>query len=154
MHSSPGAAIHNWLGVPKFYVRSEVRVAVVGALPGWTCFTESLPGGVGLLALFLLGLRIDVSTLTSDPNFMNERVKSVKNLLLEALEIENPQDRDRFLAAACGGDLVLRAEVEELIGAQAAAGGFLPETPTRPVTGRNIPCRRPLNKSRQSEWLD
>jgi hypothetical protein len=68
---------------------------------------------------------------------MNERMKSVQNLLLEALEIENPQDREAFLVEACGADSALRAEVEELIRAESAAGGFLPETPATGHSGED-----------------
>jgi hypothetical protein len=60
---------------------------------------------------------------------MSKRVQSVQDLLLRALEIADPQERARFLAEACGTDLALRIEVEELIRAAADAGGFLPARP-------------------------
>jgi len=60
---------------------------------------------------------------------MNDRLKSVQNLLLEALEIENVTERAAFLSDACGEDLALRQEIEELLRAQASAGHFLPENP-------------------------
>ncbi len=60
---------------------------------------------------------------------MGDRIKSVRNLLLEAVEIQDEQERSHFLSQACGPDLSLRNEVEELIRAQAAAGAFLPEQP-------------------------
>jgi hypothetical protein len=60
---------------------------------------------------------------------MNKRVRSIQNLLLAALEIENPSERTAFLTKACGTDSELRTEIEELLRAQAAAGHFLPENP-------------------------
>ncbi len=60
---------------------------------------------------------------------MNDRVKSVQKLLLEALEIQDGHERSEFLARACGADNGLRMEIEELIRAQEAAGAFLPEEP-------------------------
>ncbi len=61
---------------------------------------------------------------------MSNRVKSIQSLLLEALEIPDLSERSQFLDQACGADASLRAELEELISAQAAAGQFLPEVPT------------------------
>jgi hypothetical protein len=63
---------------------------------------------------------------------MSKRLRSVQDLLLRALEIADPQERARFLAEACGVDLALRTEVEELIRAAADAGSFLP---AKPVVG-------------------
>jgi len=63
---------------------------------------------------------------------MSKRVKTVQDLLLRALEIVDPQERARFLADACGADLALRTEVEDLIRAAADAGSFLP---AKRVTG-------------------
>ena len=63
---------------------------------------------------------------------MSKRVKTVQDLLLRALEIVDPQERAGFLADACGADLALRMEVEDLIRAAADAGSFLP---AKPVTG-------------------
>jgi serine/threonine protein kinase len=60
---------------------------------------------------------------------MNFRLQTIQNLLLEALEVENPARRAAFLASACEGDPALLKEVEELIAAQATAGRFLPEVP-------------------------
>ena len=60
---------------------------------------------------------------------MNERIRAVQNLLLEALEIPDATERQKFLAHACGADLALRREVEELLDAEAASGAFLPDTP-------------------------
>jgi eukaryotic-like serine/threonine-protein kinase len=60
---------------------------------------------------------------------MNERVESLQNLLLEALEIQDAAPRAAFLDQACAGDAALRQEIEELLEAESAAGKFLPEQP-------------------------
>ena len=57
----------------------------------------------------------------------NERVKLVQDILVEALEIDEPQKRTAFLVNRCGTDLALRKEVEELLQAAAEAGPFLPD---------------------------
>ena len=69
---------------------------------------------------------------------MSERIKSVQDLLLRALEIANPQERTRFLADACGADLALRTEVEELIRAAADAGSFLRAKPGAGTSGQGV----------------
>jgi hypothetical protein len=69
---------------------------------------------------------------------MSARVRSVQNLLLEALEISSPLDRARFLAEACGTDLTLRVEVEELIRAAGESGGFLPPGPVGGASGMGL----------------
>lgn len=53
--------------------------------------------------------------------------RSIQSVLLDALEFENPQDRFAFVTRACSGDDALLREVEELLRAHDAAGGFLPE---------------------------
>src|SRR6059036_3691473 len=60
---------------------------------------------------------------------MNETHDSLRNIFVEALEIEDAQRRAAYLSLACGQDLALRREVEELIQAEAAAGKFLPDQP-------------------------
>ncbi len=62
---------------------------------------------------------------------MNDRLKSVQNLLLEALEIESASERAAFVSEACAGNLALQKEIEELIRAQDSAGHFLPENPAQ-----------------------
>jgi WD40 repeat protein/serine/threonine protein kinase len=64
---------------------------------------------------------------------MSEQQNSLRTIFVEALEIEDVEQRAAFLAQACGADSALRREVEELIQAHAAAGKFLPEQPA--VTG-------------------
>jgi WD40 repeat protein/serine/threonine protein kinase len=61
---------------------------------------------------------------------MNDRLKIVQSLLLEALELESAEERAAFLAEACGADVDLREHVETLINAQAAASQFLPDRPS------------------------
>src|SRR2546427_8474595 len=46
----------------------------------------------------------------------------------EALKLK-PEERTAFLARACGEDLALRRQLEELLQADAEAGAFLPEQP-------------------------
>ena len=53
---------------------------------------------------------------------MGEQQNSLRTILVEALEIEDAEQRAAFLSAACGADSALRREVEELIQAHAAAG--------------------------------
>lgn len=69
---------------------------------------------------------------------MSERVRSVQNLLLQALEISNPKDRAKFLVVACGADLALRIEVEELLRAAAESGSFLPPGPVGGACGMDL----------------
>jgi hypothetical protein len=64
---------------------------------------------------------------------MNEETNSVQSILVEALEIEDPQQRAAFLARACGSGSALHREVEDLIQAHTAAHEFLPDQPA--VTG-------------------
>src|SRR5439155_3909711 len=64
---------------------------------------------------------------------MSEQQNSLRTIFVEALEIEDAQQRVAFLSRVCGADAALRREVEELIKAHAATGKFLPEQPA--VTG-------------------
>jgi non-specific serine/threonine protein kinase/serine/threonine-protein kinase len=56
----------------------------------------------------------------------------VKGLFQEALQ-RSPEERDAFLADACGGDLALLSEVESLLAAHHEAGGFLSQPATSPT---------------------
>src|SRR2546427_11933473 len=60
---------------------------------------------------------------------MNETHNSLRTIFVEALEIQDAQQRAAYLSQACGQDLALRREVEELIQAEAAAWKFLPDQP-------------------------
>jgi hypothetical protein len=50
---------------------------------------------------------------------------SERALFLDALEIADPVERTAYLDKACGGDLALRAAVEELLKAHADPGPFM-----------------------------
>src|SRR5438094_6769337 len=60
---------------------------------------------------------------------MNEPDNSLRTIFVEALEIQDAPRRAAYLSQACGEDLALRREVEELIQAEGAAGKFLPDQP-------------------------
>ncbi len=60
----------------------------------------------------------------SDPARDRARWQRLSALLDEAFEL-SPEARPKFLDAACGGDVELRRQVEELLTADAAAGEFL-----------------------------
>src|SRR5215211_5759281 len=48
-----------------------------------------------------------------------------KELFLQALDRQQPAERDRFVCEACGDDLALRKQVDVLLAADARAGSFL-----------------------------
>jgi WD40 repeat protein/serine/threonine protein kinase len=50
-------------------------------------------------------------------------------VFLSAIEIGAPEDRQRFLDDACGGDADLRGQVDSLLEASGRAGGFLESPP-------------------------
>ncbi|MEK7684489.1 MAG: protein kinase [Verrucomicrobiota bacterium] len=56
---------------------------------------------------------------------MNTSNNSPRTIFNEALEIEGARQRAEYLAKVCGSDAALRQKIEELIAADAAAGGFL-----------------------------
>ena len=58
---------------------------------------------------------------------MDDSKRSLRTIFNEALEIEEVQARADYLSGACGSDPSLRKKIEELIDADAAAGGFLAE---------------------------
>src|SRR5438105_12018509 len=68
-----------------------------------------------------------------------------KELFLQALDRKQPADRDCFLREACGGDNLLRKQVDVLLAADACAGSFLEqgavatiEQPTAECIGAHI----------------
>src|SRR5262245_23258424 len=63
-------------------------------------------------------------------------ITDVKSIFGRALEITSPAEREAYLARACGGDARLRAEVESLLRAGQAAGGFFAEL--RPPPGPTV----------------
>jgi len=60
---------------------------------------------------------------------MDHRAELLKDVLAEAMGMEDQEQRAAFVARSCGDDLALRREVEELIRAAGAAGRFLPARP-------------------------
>jgi serine/threonine protein kinase len=74
----------------------------------------------------------------SRPFTMSSRPGSAEAVFNRALRIASGE-RERFLASECAGNQTLRAEVESLLKAHAAAGNFLvTRTQTeRPGHGRN-----------------
>src|SRR5262245_1495512 len=48
-----------------------------------------------------------------------------KELFLQALDRQQPEERERFLGEACGNDKGLRQQVDVLLAADAGAGSFL-----------------------------
>jgi eukaryotic-like serine/threonine-protein kinase len=66
------------------------------------------------------------------------RWRRLKELFGAALEVA-PADRDAFLAAACEGDLPLRAELEALLAAHRLPGAFLEAPPLPSPAGDPIP---------------
>ncbi len=67
-----------------------------------------------------------------------ERWRAVEAVLDGALDLP-PADRAGYLAAACGGDAALRAEVERLLAASDDAGGPLGATGERPAAAYAAP---------------
>ncbi len=49
----------------------------------------------------------------------------IESILVAALELESPAERQSYVQEACGGDLTLQRQVEELIENHLQAGGFL-----------------------------
>jgi len=85
-----------------------------------------------LLASFRSELRIEGSEnnwLVNDDGGLNQSEYPARWILAEALAMRDPAERVLFLSQACGPNLALRREVEELIEADAEAGQFLPEQP-------------------------
>jgi DNA invertase Pin-like site-specific DNA recombinase len=55
---------------------------------------------------------------------MSTRVPREKALFVQALEIEDPEQRSQFLDQACGTDLPLREQVQNLLALSQSAGNF------------------------------
>ena len=56
---------------------------------------------------------------------MSETNPRTESLFSAALAIESPEERARYLDQACGGDALLRAQLEELLAAYPRAERFL-----------------------------
>ena len=70
---------------------------------------------------------------------MNEFEPSSRTIFLDALGIEDSKERAAYIARACGENASLLRDVQELLGAQAAAGRFLPDAPARPGSALLVP---------------
>ncbi|MBL9172655.1 MAG: serine/threonine protein kinase, partial [Verrucomicrobiales bacterium] len=83
---------------------------------------------------------------------MNHSTDRAETLFNSAAQLE-PAVRASFLDHACAGNPALRARVEELLGAAAEAGDFLPDHPQHPV--RPDPQRTMPMESGESlgEWV-
>ena len=56
---------------------------------------------------------------------MPPAISDVERILVDAIEISSPAERQRFVAAACQGNFELQQQVDELIGNHFKAGTFL-----------------------------
>jgi serine/threonine protein kinase/tetratricopeptide (TPR) repeat protein len=56
---------------------------------------------------------------------MSDSIAGVKSIFGHAMELASPEEREAYLARACGDDPRLRVEVESLLQAAEDAGGFL-----------------------------
>src|SRR5205809_3351135 len=65
---------------------------------------------------------------------MNDDHGKAKTIFLRAAEIAAADERQAYLAAACGGDDALRSEVEDLLRHQERLGSFLEAAPSGPAT--------------------
>jgi serine/threonine-protein kinase len=63
---------------------------------------------------------------------MDKPSRDLRAIFGDALELESPADRARYLAETCGDDAGLRAELESLLEAFGHAGSFL-ESPAAPT---------------------
>ena len=74
-----------------------------------------------------------------------EQWPPVKDLFHAALDVA-PEDRSAFVAEACGGDAVLRAELERLLAAHAQADSFIEHSAA--VAGGGFPDGESMHKQR------
>src|SRR5438046_6433424 len=65
---------------------------------------------------------------------MNDDQGKAKTIFLRAAEIAAGDERQAYLAAACGDDDALRSEVEDLLRHQERLGSFLEAAPGDPAT--------------------
>ena len=64
---------------------------------------------------------------------MGAKLPSVETVFGEAMEIATPAERSAYLDRACGGDAVLRRQVESLLDAHTRAGNFLESPASTPT---------------------
>jgi eukaryotic-like serine/threonine-protein kinase len=80
------------------------------------------------------------------PGLMNDdKPTSLRAIFSEALEIADPDERDRYLSEVCGGDAQLRQQIDALVKAHYEAGDFmrLPEPASDepdPINGEEPGC--------------
>ena len=67
---------------------------------------------------------------------MGAKLPSVETVFGEAMEIAAPAERSAYLDRACGGDAVLRRQVESLLDAHTRAGDFLESPASTPTITR------------------
>jgi hypothetical protein len=56
---------------------------------------------------------------------MTNRAEEIDLLVCAAIELDSPEERTDYIRANCGGDDVLRLQVEERVVAYYRAGNFL-----------------------------
>src|SRR5262245_50275371 len=56
-----------------------------------------------------------------------------KSIFLQTLDLVSAEERQQFLAAACGDDSCLRQQIEELLAHHSQASGYLESPPTEVV---------------------
>jgi serine/threonine protein kinase len=72
---------------------------------------------------------------------MGVSMADIKSIFGHAMALSSPQERAAYLQQACGGDLVLRAEIESLLQAEQDAGSFLGERKPHSVATIDDPVR-------------
>lgn len=70
---------------------------------------------------------------------MPDRKQQIKSLFMAAMQIESLVERATYLDECCAGDRGLRADVQELLGAEQNMGGFLEDRKAEPVATLDIP---------------
>jgi hypothetical protein len=69
---------------------------------------------------------------------MIPRSENIDTILCHAVEIESPDDRQKYLDEACAGDVEIRQQIEQLIHNHFNAGSFL-EAPAAAVATIDMP---------------
>jgi WD40 repeat protein/serine/threonine protein kinase len=69
---------------------------------------------------------------------VNIQTGRAKEVFLDALDIDSPDDRRAYLDGACGEDTALRAEVEALLDHHSRVGSFLASGPHDPATTASL----------------
>ena len=75
---------------------------------------------------------------------------NLRQIFAEAMQIENPRDREKYLQQACGGDQLLLKQVQQLLDDHVNLGSFLEpdsaNTPTESLS-ENSRFQQPLQSS-------